>query len=547
MATSKETIGYLPGQDLGDIAVTREYQEALRTMLDSLDARKNQMFDPQMLALAEGFLKPTQTGSFGESLGYAVAGARQAGELEAKRARELAEARLGLAGQQVGIQRQKARERMFQQAMGEPTSAPAAAGEGEGAPPSAAGATAPSGGSVGASDVAAGVAQQGAGRLTGGIQLAPPDKSFPTYQQFMAQQRNDSSVSLAEATKRWQDLQSKRTEVREGGVFDRASGMFYPTPKADTVERQIAGQTYKVPSTWALQYDSADPRTRRMMEQQFLSGGAEAGAEPGAAPGAVGPKSESQQAVEKIQRETRAQELAKTAAQREAEAMPKLETAMRLDQVTRRLMNYVSQSKQAFGIFQRPDWMSAIGGLINDGIAAGQTRVAMGGFEDFVRKNLDGIKQADLDNISRAVGDFAELELQFRRLYLTGQGAVSNMEAEVVRRVPGTVSDSPQSLMTKIKLLQMRAQHERKVGETWREMKRQNRDLSYLDFEISPVYETMLKQYDDALKAEFDQPARPTGAAQPTGTKRQPGPATRQPAPPGYGNARRRVDQFLGD
>ena len=512
-------------------------------MLDSLDARKNQMFDPQLLALAEGFLKPTQTGSFGESLGYAVAGARQAGEVEAKRARELAEARLGLAGQQVGIQRQKARERMFQQAMGEPTGVPAAAGEGEGAPTPSAGATGPSGGPVGASDVAAGVAQAGAGRLTGGIPLSPPDKSFPTYRQFMAQQAQDPSVSFAEATKRWQDLQAKRTEVREGGVFDRASGMFYPTPKADTVERQIAGQTYKVPSTWALQYDSADPQTRRMMEREYLSGGAEAGAEPGAAPGAVGPKSESQRAVEKIQRETRAQKLAETAAQREAEAMPRLETAMRLDQVSRRLMGYVSRSSQAFGIFQKPGVMPAIAGLINEGISAGSTRIAMGGFEDAMRKADKNIKQADLDNISRAVGDFAELELQFRRLYLTGQGSVSNMEAQVVQRVPGSVSDSPGALMTKAKLLQMRAQHETRVGQTWREMKRQNPELSYLDFEMSPVYENMVKQYDDALLKEFgDESTPPARSAAPAARPARPAAQGAQP----YGNARSRVQGILG-
>lgn len=540
---AKDVVGYLPGQDPGDIKATNEYQEALQKLLNSLDSRQG-LFDPQMLAMAEGFLKPTQTGSFGESLGYAISGARQAQEQQAKREREFAEARLGLAGQQVGIQRQKARERMFQQAMGEPTGAPGAAGEGEGAGQPSAGATGPSGGPAGAADVAAGVAQAGAGRLTGGIQLSPPDKSFPTYRQFMAQQAQDPSVSFAEASKRWQDLQSKRMELRETGAFDRATGMFYPTPKAEAVERQIAGQTYKVPSNWALQYDSADPRTRRMMEQQFLSGGAEAGAEPGATPGAVGPKSESQRALEKIQRETRAQKLAETAAQREAEAIPRLETAMRLDQVSRRLMGYVSRSSQAFGVFQKPGVMPAIASLINEGISAGNTRIAMGGFEDAVRKAMPGIKQADLDNISRAVGDFAELELQFRRLYLTGQGSVSNMEAQVVQRVPGSVSDSPGSLMTKAKLLQMRAQHETKVGQTWREMKRQNPELSYLDFEMSPVYENMIKQYDDALLKEFGDESTPPA--------RSAAPAARAPARPAaqgaqpFGNARSRVQGILG-
>jgi hypothetical protein len=206
-------------------------------------------------------------------------------------------------------------------------------------------------------------------------------------------------------------------------------------------------------------------------------------------------------------------------------------------------MGYVSRSPQAFGIFQKPGLMPAIASLINEGISAGNTRIAMGGFEDSMRKLMPGIKQADLDNISRAVGDFAELELQFRRLYLTGQGAVSNMEAEVVRRVPGGTSDSAQALMTKTKLLQMRAQHEVKVGQTWREMKRQNPELSYLDFEMSPVYENMITQYDNALLKEFGDestpPARPAAPA-----ARAPARPAAQGAQP-FGNALSRAQEIL--
>jgi hypothetical protein len=529
MAT--QTIGYLPGQDPGDMQANEEYQQALQRMLASLDARKNRMFDPTMLAMAQGFLAPTNTGSFGESLGSALGGLRAAQEEEAKFEQDLAQQRLALAGQGLNLQRQKARERAFEGMMrpapaggaGEPSEAVPGAPEGPVAP-------------TGAGEVAGSVAQAPPQRL--GVKIAPAQQ-FQTREQFMAAQRLDPSISPAQAMKAWEDYQKGMREIRESGMFDRSTGEFFATPKPELVERQIYGSTYRVPMQIASRLDDAqasgDEQTYQAIAGRFLQGMGQP------------VKSTQQSEADKAREFTRATKLAEEAAKREGEAMRKLETAMGLDQVTRRLMNYVSQSPQAFGIFQRPGWMSAIGGLINDGITAGQTRVAMGGFEDFVRKNLPGIKQADLDNISRAVGDFAELELQFRRLYLTGQGAVSNMEAEVVRRVPGNVSDSPQSLMTKTKLLQMRAQHERKVGETWREMKRQNRDLSYLDFEISPVYETLIKQYDDALKAEFDQPARPTGAAQPTVPKRQPGPATRQPAPPGYGNARRRVDQLLGD
>ena len=91
-----QTIGYLPGQDPGDMQANEEYQQALQRMLASLDARKNRMFDPTMLAMAQGFLAPTKTGSFGESLGSAVSGLRAAQEEEAKFEQDLAQQRLAL-------------------------------------------------------------------------------------------------------------------------------------------------------------------------------------------------------------------------------------------------------------------------------------------------------------------------------------------------------------------------------------------------------------------------------------------------------------------
>lgn len=53
--------------------------------------------DPSMLALAQGFLAPTRTGSFGESLGTAVAGYSKAQAEEDARLREMARMRYELA------------------------------------------------------------------------------------------------------------------------------------------------------------------------------------------------------------------------------------------------------------------------------------------------------------------------------------------------------------------------------------------------------------------------------------------------------------------
>lgn len=48
------------------------YDSALQQLAESLDNRKNRLFDPQLLALAQGFAAPTQTGGFFESMGHAA-------------------------------------------------------------------------------------------------------------------------------------------------------------------------------------------------------------------------------------------------------------------------------------------------------------------------------------------------------------------------------------------------------------------------------------------------------------------------------------------
>jgi len=78
MAEAKApTASYLSGDDPDIIDANRRYQEALARLTESLDVRKNRFFDPTLLAVAEGFLGPTQTGSFGEALGRVAGKHRQ--------------------------------------------------------------------------------------------------------------------------------------------------------------------------------------------------------------------------------------------------------------------------------------------------------------------------------------------------------------------------------------------------------------------------------------------------------------------------------------
>ena len=526
---AKEAVGYLPGEDPGDIKANRESEAALQKLLSSLEARQNSMFDPTLLAMAEGFLKPTQTGSFGESLGYAAAGMRQAQEKELEREQKIAQARFELSQQGLALQRQKARERMFREAIG-----------GEGAPAAAEPAVGPSGapgepsGPVSAAGVAQGVAQAGAGRLAepGGIQIMPPDRSFPTYRQFMATAMQDPSVTFAQAQKQWQDLQQKQTEVREGGVFNRATGMFYPS-KPDQVEVQIYGSTYKVPPGIAARLNAAQERgdmaAYKQIADQYLRGGE------GAVPEG-GPKSVAQAEIEKAAALEREKTLATEAAKREAEVEQRNLAAQRIFANTQRLQEYVKKNPEAFGIFARPGIAAAIGKAVNEGLRVGTTQVALGDFEGVIRQMMPGMTQQQLDAVMMAAGDLAEIELTYTQLYMKNQGQITEGEREIVRRIPGGISQSPGVLLQKAKLLEARAQHDMNVADLFYKMKDEKPSLTYLQFERSPQYRQMTQQYNKKLADMFGGQAavpRPQGADQAPATgapAAQPAPAAVAPA-----------------
>jgi hypothetical protein len=88
-----------------------KYQAASKAMEDMLAKRENRLFDPTLLAMAQGFLAPTRTGSFGESLGNAAGAVAPVQQAEDKRIFDAAKMRLDMAERgvqtSVGLKKQQ--------------------------------------------------------------------------------------------------------------------------------------------------------------------------------------------------------------------------------------------------------------------------------------------------------------------------------------------------------------------------------------------------------------------------------------------------------
>jgi len=74
--TSRSGLANLPvsyfGQSSEEQAKIEDLQRIQQELRDALQNRK-QLFDPVLLAMAQGFLAPTKTGSFGEAISNAAA------------------------------------------------------------------------------------------------------------------------------------------------------------------------------------------------------------------------------------------------------------------------------------------------------------------------------------------------------------------------------------------------------------------------------------------------------------------------------------------
>ena len=100
--------------------------EQTNKLLESLDARKNRLFDPMLMKVAAGFLAPAKTGSFGESLGKVAGKVGPAEAAAMKEQQDIAQQKLAVAGQGLELQRLKSRDAELARYLGEGSKGPMA-------------------------------------------------------------------------------------------------------------------------------------------------------------------------------------------------------------------------------------------------------------------------------------------------------------------------------------------------------------------------------------------------------------------------------------
>lgn len=553
MAPEKTTVGYLPGSDPDAIKANLALQQAQQRLQQALEARQSRMFDPELLAMAQGFLAPTQTGGFGESLGMVAKNVREAQAQQEKEEREIAQAQLGLATQGLELERRKQRDKAFTEAISSMEQPSGALPGAEAGRPFGAPITGPlSAPRIGDDFVA--------------IQIAPPDRSFKSGLDYLKAAYKEGNISLADAYKQMGEIQRKRYIDSPGRYVDLATGIEYISRSGAPVDVQIfdpdTGEprpgTYKVdPGTAAALAHYASKRDAESYEKiarAVLEGPGVAKrpetkpsepSKPGEPPKAAEPakpgeppKPPEGRPAEPGAPRTRlysTQELETMAAEAKEEAQ--LEAKRRIGEkseyldagrtVTNR-MGTIAQlypiasgknAEQIFGVFEDGKVSSAFLKLVEGGIGTRSFQVSLSNLRSALTDA--GLPKELISQAQMAYSLMAQIQLETAKLG-QGQGAVSNFERDLFAQASIARSDRPEVILAKLDMLKARANLDKERSRLVRQYRGKIDDLVE-----SEQWSNLTNNYLNELSQIFGN--RLSGAP----ISQNP----RMPAPPGRDNA----------
>mgnify|MGYP006276332951 CR=1 FL=1 len=526
----------------------RKAMDERRRKLLELSSARQSMFDPKLLRLAAGMLAPTKTGSFGESLGYAVSGLAE--EQEKEHARQLAEAKLQYELEEQAQKQRRATElpammMNLQQRLSAPQAPQVAPAEGAatmGAVPQ---------GVVQQAPIQVAAAPKQATTMFSNVPdsmlqvmaLDPEMKNVAEMELKLRDERRKSRTEYVIAgEKRFlypEEVEEMKNLAARGDIeglkkFYRSQNLpfnFIEDPsapggmrlataaeleglkaKASEAEKAKFGEqkeymipygggTRKFPLTPSqyLEYLNANSKGEgdKYINKLF-------NIKPGAAVTTAGgvPKTREESEIETAGEKKRVEKRVEAAEATREGLFESSRAARQLIQNSDQIIQLATDpnTKNIFGVFARPDIIGALGTLVTDGARAGNWTISLPSVEKAMR--TAGATEEEIKAASVAARIFAQNELGFRKMFLSGQGAVSNMEGAIIPRFSGDMSDSPGAAQAKAEMTKARAELDAAAARTLRQWERrpENAKKNFSDFEDSPEYNRLLDAYDAKLK-----------------------------------------------
>lgn len=536
--------------------------ERLQTLMNSLDARKNMPFNPMLMRLAAGMLQPTKTGSFGESLGYAASGMSEQAEKDFKQKQEDAKLRFELENKMAEQRRQAAGMDVTSQLlMGAPQGAavappvaPPAVGEApvriDSVPPPAFEATGSNGVVAPSAPIAPTQLAQAQPRKIGPQSLEERyalEMLDPTGAKFfesevererkerklaseervpveaggikttMSKQDHDKLLSyidsgnMSAAQKMYNKYGMPFSFVKEDNQWrpKNASELAAETEKAKA-EASLDMKDYRIPELGTDLYpmtpgDYAQYRRAKAKGEEDLNKWLSTYR---SKPEDQVVGSEERKAIS-AGRTTEQQELAKTRAETRKGYFESAKLAETLSRPAKNIYTLASDPirSKALGLLEDPTVGDAFLGVIAQGAAVGSFNVGVPAIREAVAK-LKGAtpkeKSNIMDSFQALARNYSELELNFTRMYLKGEGAVTEGERKIVRDVSGGLGNRRNVALAQAETLMQRTEFDKTVKSELMAWEKKNPGKSIEDFQESKQYISLKDSLENNMDKIYD-------------------------------------------
>ena len=476
--------------DLGD--QRDAMNDILVRLREGLDARKNRLFDPVLMQTAAGFLKPTKTGSFGESLGYAADMAGTAADRELVNQRENQKMEMELAAKELEFRQQLGGDQLISQMLGgaKPSTAP---------PPAGGAVTTPTGalrvpGTASPVDVSTApkpeqvltAARQGRIPITDEVLLlasrvAP--KLLPTLKEIRTAQEGEEKNRIER-----EKLEQSTTKVTPRGTRTERD-MTYAQRKeyqaaldqyfADGDEQKLL--TFYDRKGWL---DPEQVRGRKIPK-------AGESAEPI-------PRSKSQSEID-AEKETTTKTAALRAEEAEKAAGRLLSSgriAFANSNTADDMIGYATNNPRVFEIMNKPGIAGSVARAAKEGLTTGNFSVSIPS-----DKILDyKLTKEDLTALQMFAQKSSELQTRGRQLNRTpGEGSMSDFETKLLGGIYALPSDSQRAIILKSQALKAQSAFDRAAAEMWIK-KSKEPGYNYNDFNLDKDFLALQKDYEATLK-----------------------------------------------
>jgi hypothetical protein len=166
----------------------------------------------------------------------------------------------------------------------------------------------------------------------------------------------------------------------------------------------------------------------------------------------------------------------------------------------RTIYKYASNPKtaNAFGLISKPGIGEAILSAAEEGIRVGPYNI---GVNNLTQRILQAKGSKDEVDAALALGrNIAQLELGYTKKFLSGDGAITEGERAIVKKIPPTLTDSPKTAMLKSEMIMARATFDVENNRMYQEWAEKNPNGYYSQYKNSPSYKQLSKHYDNKIE-----------------------------------------------